>query len=147
MIFQTSRELCSSRYSSGVYHSHRCIGHGSCCKPKYRKIQHLKKFETFLNHLGLIGHGQKVHRSVLVRDSGWPRVAFPWVAFPKTLDILTFHELHPRKLTWIPKMMGRLEKELPFNMPIVGIYFRFRGCMEYWLVHGLGFEIHAWLTS
>ena len=38
--------------------------------------------------------------------------------------------VHPRKLTWIPKMMV-WKRYLPLNMAIFGIYVSFRGCTPY----------------
>ena len=108
-------------------------------KKTIEQTQHLKKFEAFLNHLGLIGHGQKVHRSVLTRQR-WPPVA------TRKLLTLTFHELHPQKLTWIPKMMGWKRNSL-LTWQLLVSFQRFLGCIGYWLVNGMDFEIHAWLKS
>ena len=64
----------------------------------------------------------------------------------RKLLTLTFHELHPKKLTWIPKMMGWKRNSL-FTWQLLVFFERFLGCIGYWLVNGMDFEIHAWLKS
>ena len=43
---------------------------------------------------------------------------------------IRIHEIHPRKLTWIPKMMV-WKRQLPLKIAILGIYVRFLECKSF----------------
>ncbi len=51
---------------------------------------------------------------------------------------MSLAELHPRELTWIPKMMV-WKRQLPLKMAILGIYFRFLECIHFHC-HSLHFK-------